>query len=176
MLQSEYGLQPLHLENYTDGIQATPEGENNPMAYNRVRVFIGTDSKGQPIYTQISGSNQNEINDRIVKAYVRCGRIFEFLPDSFLPLTPAQSPIQPVKHGFKDCAEHWFTVFGKPNIEASTALTYRRQLDIYWIPAFEDKTIEDIKAADVESLMKVPSMDRRSAEHVYEFFRSLADN
>jgi len=153
MLQSEYGIEPLYLDNYTNDAQATPEGKNNPMAYNRVRVFIGTDAKGKPIYTQISGSNQNEINDRIVKAYVQSGRIFEFLPDSFSPLSPTVSPEKPVKHSFRDYAEHWFTVFGKPNIEASTALTYRRQLDIYWIPAFENKPIEDINAADIQGVL-----------------------
>jgi excinuclease ABC subunit C len=32
-------------------------------------------------------------------------------------------------------------------------------------------SLEDIKTAEVERLMQVPSMDRRSAERVYEFFR-----
>lgn len=153
MLQSEYGLQPLHLENCTSDVQTTPEGKYNPMAYNRVRVFIGTDPKGRPVYTQISGSSQDEINDRIVKAYVQSGRIFEFLPAGFSPLSPSVSPVQPAGHGFRDYAETWFVVFGKPNIEASTALSYRRQLDLYWIPAFGDKPIEDINAADIQQAL-----------------------
>jgi excinuclease ABC subunit C len=32
-------------------------------------------------------------------------------------------------------------------------------------------SIEDIKNADIERLMEVPSMDRRAAESVYDFFR-----
>ena len=153
MLLSEYGIEPRHLENYTDDAQNAPEGGNTPMAYKRTRVFIGFDADGEPVYTQISGSNQNEINDKIVKAYIQSGRIFEFLPSGFSPISSTASPVQPVKHGFREYAEHWFTVFGKPNIEASTALTYRRQLDIYWIPAFEDKPIEDIKAAEIQNVL-----------------------
>jgi excinuclease ABC subunit C len=34
-------------------------------------------------------------------------------------------------------------------------------------------SIEDIKNADIERLMEVPSMDRKAAESVYEFFRKL---
>ncbi|MBR6485918.1 MAG: excinuclease ABC subunit C, partial [Lachnospiraceae bacterium] len=36
-------------------------------------------------------------------------------------------------------------------------------------------SIEDIKNADVETLSKVPSMDMRSAEKVYEFFHKEKD-
>jgi len=153
MLQSEYGLEPRHLENCTSDKQTTPERKNDPMAYNRIRVLIGVDPKGQPVYTQISGSSQDEINDKIVKAYVQSGRIFEFLPAGLSPLNTSISPVQPAGHGFRGYAEEWFTVFGKPNIEVSTALTYRRQLDLYWIPAFGDKPIEDIKTTDIQDAL-----------------------
>ena len=153
VVQSEYGLVPLNLENHTDVTQITPEGECNPMAYNRVRVYIGNDSTGKPIYTQISGKNQDEINDKIVQAYIQSGRINDFLSDGISLQARYVSPIQSAKHAFREYAEHWFTVFGKPNIEASTALTYRRQLDLYWIPAFGDKAIEEISVTDIQDVL-----------------------
>ena len=142
------------LENYTsDMVNAPGEANNDPMAHGRVRVFIGNDSNGNPVYTKISGSTQDERNDNIVKAYIQSGRIFEFLPESFSSLVSNSKPIQPDKHGFKEYAEKWFTVFAKPTIEASTAITYKRQLDLYWIPAFGDKAIEDISAADIQKVL-----------------------
>ena len=123
------------------------------MAYNRVRVYIGTDSSGKPIYTQVSGSNQNEINDRIVNAYIQSGRIFEFLPVGFAPSLSLGTIQQPTKHGFTEYAEHWYKVFVKPNVEESTALTYRQQLDLYWIPAFGDKPIEDLAVTGIQSVL-----------------------
>ena len=50
-------------------------------------------------------------------------------------------------------AKHWFNVFAKPNIEESTAITYQRQLDLYWYPAFGDKPIEDIAASDIQAVL-----------------------
>lgn len=142
------------LENYTVNMIDAPEEANyDPMAYSRVRVNIGRDSGGKPIYTQVSGKNQDEINDEVVKAYVKSGRIFDFLPDTFSSLVSNSKPIQPQKHGFKDYSENWFKVFAKPTIEASTAITYKRQLDLYWIPAFQNKAIEEITAADVQKVL-----------------------
>lgn len=141
------------LKTVQDDTQLTPKEGSNPMAYNRVRVFIGEDANGKPIYTQITGKNQNEINDRIVKAYIQSGRIFDFLPVGFAAMQHTTSPTQPVKHVFREYAEHWYTVFSKPNIEASTALTYRRQLDLYWIPAFGNKPVEDITTADIQDVL-----------------------
>ena len=153
MLHSDYGLEPSNLDNYTDSTQITPEGANDPMAYRRIRVFIGNDSKGKPLYTHISGSNQNEINDKIVEAYIRSGRIFEFMPVGFAEKTLPINAAGPAKHSFQTYAEHWYTVFCEPNVELATALAYRRQLDLYWIPAFVNKPVEDITAADIQNVL-----------------------
>lgn len=123
------------------------------MAYNRIRVNIGNDATGNPIYTKISGNTQDERNDNIVKAYIKSGRIFDFMPDTFSSLVSNPKKEEPIKHGFKDYSEHWFETFAKPNIEESTAITYRRQLDLYWLPGFGDKPIEDIAASDIQAVL-----------------------
>lgn len=83
-VQSDMRASPPNLENCITNIFNVPEEANNdPMAHGRVRVYIGNDANGNPVYTKISGSTQDERNDNIVKAYIQSGRIFEFLPDSF---------------------------------------------------------------------------------------------
>jgi len=134
-----------------DELQDTPM-EDNSMAYQRVKVCIGSDSNNKPLYVWVGGNSQDERNDNIVRTYIKCGRIAEFLPDSIGNQPTSINPIR-TGHMFSEYAESWFTVFAKPNIEQSTALTYRRQLDLYWVPAFKDKTLEDIKANDIQNVL-----------------------
>ncbi len=47
---------------------------------------------------------------------------------------------------------NWFETYSKPNVGTVTATTYKRQLDLYLIPAFGDKTVEDISTDDVQLL------------------------
>ena len=147
-------LLPSNLDNCREVLQTPQEANITPMAYDRIRVNIGNDASGKPVYTKISGNTQDERNDNIVRAYIESGRIFEFLPMSFSPSNHMSlSTSVPAGHGFREYAENWYAVFAKPSIEPSTAITYRRQLDLYWIPAFEDKPIEDISAADIQGVL-----------------------
>lgn len=137
-----------NLDNYKPDQAIAPEEEKNPMAYQRARVLMHVDENGKRTYKQISGRDEDERNDKIVQAYIESGRIFEFLSIPSLASIP-----QKTKHGFSNYANHWFDVFAEPTIEAATALTYRRQLDLYWISAFGDKSIEDITSADVQEVL-----------------------
>ena len=56
------------------------------------------------------------------------------------------------KHNFKDYALSWFELYSKPNIGKVTQKTYKRQIDLYLIPAFGAKAIEDITRDDVQAL------------------------
>ena len=56
------------------------------------------------------------------------------------------------KHIFRDYALNWFEVYSKPNVETATATTYKRQLNLYLIPAFGDMAIEDIGTDEVQKL------------------------
>lgn len=58
----------------------------------------------------------------------------------------------PEKHLFSDYAWNWFETYSAPNIETVTATTYRRQLRLYLVPAFEDMAVEDITTDDVQRL------------------------
>jgi hypothetical protein len=49
-------------------------------------------------------------------------------------------------------ALEWFALFFKPGIETSTAVTYKRQLDLHIIPVLGDMNIEDATVNDVQKL------------------------
>lgn len=153
MIELMQGQQPPYLENCTGDTQNAPKEEFNPMAYKRTPVYIGNDGNGRKQYTYVDGNTQDERNDNVVKAYIRSGRIWEFLPVSFSNNACLESTAMPMQHGFSECAERWFSVFAKPTVEEATALSYRGQLDRVWIPAFKDKTVEDLTAADVQNAL-----------------------
>ena len=56
------------------------------------------------------------------------------------------------KHDFAAYAKNWFETFSKPNVDTATAITYERQLDNIWLPAFEGKTVEEISLGDVQAV------------------------
>lgn len=66
--------------------------------------------------------------------------------------SPVSSPRSVKTHSFKDYALAWFKTFAEPNIERSTAITYKRQLDLHWIPAFGSMPLEDITAQCVQQV------------------------
>lgn len=57
-----------------------------------------------------------------------------------------------VGHNFKEYATRWFDVYSKPNVETVTAVTYKRQLDLYLIPAFGDLDVEQISVDKIQEM------------------------
>lgn len=92
---------------------------------------------------------------RGVKHWIRANSEQEYA-DKLLSLSggvqvPATTT-ETIKHRFSDYAWNWFNVYSKPNVETATATTYKRQLDLYLIPAFGEKNIEDITVDDLQML------------------------
>lgn len=56
------------------------------------------------------------------------------------------------KHLFSDYAWNWYNTYSKPNVETATATTYKRQIRLYLIPAFDGLAVEDITVDDVQRL------------------------
>lgn len=56
------------------------------------------------------------------------------------------------KHNFREYTLNWFEVYSKPNIGTSTATTYKRQLDLYLVPALGHKAVEDITTDDLQRM------------------------
>ena len=60
----------------------------------------------------------------------------------------APEPESKGKHPFREYALNWYEVYSKPNVETATATTYKRQLNLYLLPAFGHKAVEDISSPD----------------------------
>lgn len=87
-----------------------------------------------------------------VKHWIRASTEQEYA-DKLLKLVGTQSTApEPSKHLFSDYALTWFETYSKPNIEAATATTYKRQLTCHLLPAFEGLAVEDITTDDVQRL------------------------
>jgi integrase len=62
------------------------------------------------------------------------------------------SPKSTRGHNFRKYALEWFELFSKPGIETSTAVTYKRQLDLHIFPVLGDMDIEDVTVNDVQKI------------------------
>jgi len=56
------------------------------------------------------------------------------------------------RHNFGLYSENWFNTYSEPNIETSTAQTYKRQLSLHILPFLGNRDIEDITPDDIQSL------------------------
>lgn len=133
------------------------------MAYERTRVFTGTDSNGHPRYIQISGKTQNQRNDNIVRAYITSGRIWEFMDPKFAPSPQTQ---QREEHPFSVYAHDWYNRFKEPSLGASTKVTQKG-----WLRSlckhFGNKVLEGFTVDDIQDYLnsmqhlKKPTIDQR---------------
>lgn len=115
------------------------------MSQERRRITIGYESNGTPITRMLKASNQDEMNDRIVQAFIESGRIRDFLP-----------PVQSFLFGsssirLEDYAKEWLN--RKRKVKETTKVTYRKRLTNYIIPELGDKLISSITSSDVQELL-----------------------
>ncbi len=101
------------------------------MAAYKIRRSVVID--GKPRW--ITANTEQEYAEKLAKAF-----------GAIAPSSPME------KHNFKDYALTWFELYSKPNIEAVTQQTYKRQINRYLIPTFGEKDIEDITTDDVQAL------------------------
>ena len=50
------------------------------MARDRRKVIIAWNDDGTPVYKDVQGASQDEVNIKIVKAFIESGRIWELMP------------------------------------------------------------------------------------------------
>ncbi len=131
-----------NLDSLTDSSASMPEGDNG-MAKYRVRVQISSNDDGTPVYKHIQADTQNELNDRIVRAYVDSGRIREFLKSA---------PAEPVGHSvtLAEYADKWMTVYKAGKLKPSTLATYKKHLRAHVLPAFGSRELAGITTEDIQ--------------------------
>ena len=118
------------------------------MAYERMRVLMGYNDKGNPIYRQISGKTQNQRNDSIVQAYIDNGRIWEFLPE-LANMKMQSEASKPGLHPLDKYAWNWYWRYKDPSPGASTKVTqqgFLRSICGYFgCKPLEELTVDDIQ-------------------------------
>ena len=62
------------------------------------------------------------------------------------------APQDTSKHPFSEYAWNWYNTYSKPTVETATAVTYKRQLTLHILPAFDGLNIEDITVDHVQRL------------------------
>ena len=135
-------LKGTFLENLTSSNANMPKGENG-MAKLRVRVQIASNDDGTPVYRQIRADSQNDLNDRIVQAYVDSGRIWEFL----------EKPSKQVSDHSVTLAEYtdkWMNLYKANQLKPSTLATYKKHLHAHVLPAFGDRELASITHEDIQ--------------------------
>lgn len=162
-----------HLENLTQTVeQITANNERREDMSNskRRRVITGWDETGKAITKQVSGKNQDEQNDAIVRAYVESGRIWEFIPKPVLASSSAaakQNEPESCRTLFADYANDWFESFAVTTIGTGRKKTERSQLNAC-IKAFSGQFIETITVRDVQKVLAYWSNEKHYARNTID--------
>lgn len=116
-----------HLDNCT-GQDIPPSEGDTTMAKYKINqpVMINGEKRW------ITANNMQEVADKITKLL--------------------GTPQERGKHPFGEYAWNWFQTYSAPNVETATATTYKRQIRLYLVPAFEGLAVEDITVDDVQRL------------------------
>lgn len=118
---------PMHLDNSAEADCMQESKEDFDMAY-KIRRSIIIEGKTK----WITANSEQEYAEKL-------GKLFE-------SSTPRET------HNFGQYALGWYELYSKPNIAKVTQETYKRQLDLYLIPAFGNMALEDITTDDVQRL------------------------
>ena len=114
------------------------------MSQETRRVIISFNDDGSPVYKKLRAYSQDEMNVKIVRAFVESGRIQEILP-SFHFGTPNKTII------LKEYAFDWLN--RKRKLKETTRVTYLKYLNQYIIPTLGEKDIATISVTDVQTML-----------------------
>ena len=130
------------------GDAAISERNEKDMAKERRKIIIGYSADGMPVYKQLNGINQEDINQQIVQAYIESGRIYEMMP-GLQALQTTQGQGSDIL--LKDYAEKWLA--RKRKLKPNTFVKYRKNLKEYILPCLGEMALQDIRVEDVQAMM-----------------------
>lgn len=135
-----------NLENCTGSVQNIPYSalglEGVEMAKHRLRICLGY-SDGLPIVKHISGDSEFDLADRVVKEYVKSGRITEFIEG-------VNAPEEGTVVCFKEYTMRWYSTYKEPKLKPTTASGYLSTCNCHLFPAWGDRPINRITTADIQ--------------------------
>ena len=79
------------------------------------------------------------------------------------------------EHPFDAYAWNWYNTYSKPNIESTTAITYKRQLTNHILPAFEGLSVEEITTDHVQALFNAMSGAKATKEKAKMVLNQILD-
>lgn len=135
---------------YTEGVEihALTPGSTEPLHLGNCKELNCTPFQGEIEMAKITRT----VTINGVKHWIRANTEQEYA-DKLLKLVGSQNTVQErSKHLFADYAMTWFETYSRPNIETVTATTYKRQLTLHPLPAFDGLAVEDITTDDVQRL------------------------
>lgn len=155
---------------YNQSIEADRSTDTLPHLENRI------ESDHMPSLESESGMAKAKINQPVIikgeKRWITANSLQEFTDKVADLLSKPQSAD---KHLFSEYAWNWYNVYSKPNVETVTATTYKRQLTLHIIPAFEERYIEDITTDDVQRLFNNMSGAKATKEKVKIVLNQVLD-
>ena len=135
-----------YLDNRIPETIATLERNIINVAKYRQRVLTSLKTQENPVYQWVQASSQNELNDLIVKTYIKSGRIWEFMEST---------ATAPVNDGttFAAYVETWLSLYKVNTLKPTTLRGYRTMLTAHLLPTFGNCNMHDIKPADVQAFL-----------------------
>lgn len=116
------------------------------MAKERRKIIIGYNDDRTPVYKQLQGNSEEEINLKIVKAYIESGRIYKLMPGLSVNSEPPKIGML-----LEEYAEKWLS--RKRKLKPNTVVRYKKNLKEYIFPCLGKKPLEDIIVEDVQAMM-----------------------
>lgn len=153
-----------HLDNLTT-TDSYPTNDGGMDMKKYARVNIGIDQSGKKIYKQIQASSQDDLNDKIVLAYISSGRIYEFLP-------PDRK--QEEKHSqitFREYTQNWMKSYKIDKVKPTTVAGYNTMLNSHFYPAFGDTIFQSITTGDFQAFLDARSnLSKKYLSDMKKFF------
>lgn len=115
------------------------------MAYERRQVRIATNDDGSPVYKNLRASSHDEMDVKIVQAFIDSGRIWELLPAMMSSAHTAN------KITVSEYAKQWLA--RKRKVKETTMVNYKLYINNYIIPDLGDKPLCVITSTDVQDML-----------------------
>ena len=140
-------LHPPDIDNLTNEIAISPTVEQGgkDMAYERRQVRIATNDDGSPVYKNLRAASHDEMDVKIVQAFIDSGRIWELLPT----MTPSTYTASKMTVG--EYAAQWLE--RKRKVKATTMVNYKLYINHYIIPDIGGKPLCALTSTDVQDML-----------------------
>ena len=118
------------------------------MAFQRIRVCVGYKDDGTTIIKQISGYNELELADNIVKAIIQSERRAEFVPSSGDGILSSKDVPT-----FREYTEVWLKTYKEGKLKPTSLKGYKAILKGHLYPEWANTPIDRITTKDVQTFL-----------------------